>query len=315
MAPKNFKTMLKNNRSEPAGPEADNWGYQGILRDRLEKAAEQLPVEMIKIEELQDNAYQHLARANQDAAVQDEKLEELAESIRTNGFYGALLARRTPTGGYQLAYGHRRREAARRAGLTELPVKLMELSDEQMARIMASENFSREDLTPIGEANVIGHLYDNLNMTVKDISSATGKGKGWIQSRLDLHAAPSYVKQMVVDRPDSLSFIPVLMSEPDTGVRQTLAGEVVTKGLTREQLRTRVEPKRSGNIVTKNTKSMPSENSEISNNVDGDLVADLDQLALIIGRIEDKVKKRRKPLNVQEISLLLNMTERLKRLK
>lgn len=307
--------MLKNNRSEPAGPETENWGFQGILRDRLEKEAEELPVAMIKIEELQDNAYQHLARHNQDIAVQDEKLEELAESIRTNGFYGALLARHNPAGGYQLAYGHRRREAARRAGLTELPVKLMELSDEQMARIMASENFSREDLTPMGEANVIGHLYDNLNMTVKEISSATGKGKGWVQSRLDLHAAPTYVKQMVVDRPDSLSFISVLMSEPDGEFRQILANEVVTKGLTREQLRTRVEPKRGENIVTKSTKSMQSENSEISNNVGDDLAAELDQLALVIGRIEVKVKKRRKPLNVGEKTLLLNMTERLKRLK
>jgi len=270
---------------------------------------------MIKIEELQDNAYQHLARDNQDAAVQDEKLEELAESIRTNGFYGALLARRTAGGGYQLAYGHRRREAARRAGLTELPVKLMDLSDEQMARIMASENFSREDLTPVGEANVIGHLYDNLNMTVKDISSATGKGKGWIQSRLELHTAPDYVKQMVVNRPDSLSFIPVLMNEPDADARQSLVDEVVTKGLTREQLRTRIEPKKPANIVTKNTKSMQSEDGEISNNINGGLVVELEQLAVIIGRIEAKVKKRRKPLNVQEISLLLSITERLKRLK
>ncbi len=314
MPGKDFKNILKGHRAEPAGPESGTWAFDGLLRDKLEQQAERLPVEMIALDRLQDNAYQHLARTEGDPAVQGEKLEELAESIRANGFYGALLARMTAKG-YQLAYGHRRREAARLAGLTELPVKVMELSDEQMARIMASENFSREDLSPLGEANVVGHLYDILNMSVRDVAQTVGKSKGWVQIRLELYRAPQYLKEMVQVRPDSMSFVASLMAVEDPELRQQLSGEVTSKGLTRDQLRSRIEPKKPPKIVKESTTVLTPKHSEKGNELTNDFIQALEQIAQTLGTAEEIFKKRHKPLNLQEQSLLMDMMERIKRLK
>jgi ParB family chromosome partitioning protein len=248
MATKGFKNKLQEQwRSQPPAPEEPDqaWAFSGLLRDRLEKAAEPLPVETIAVTELHDNPYQSLARSRDDAAVQDEKLEELAESIRANGFYGALLARTRSEGGYELAYGHRRRDAAARAGLETLPVKVMTLDDAAMARIMASENFSREDLTPLGEANVVGHLHTALGMSVREIARSVGRDRGWVENRLNLFRAPAELKEMVEARPDSMSFVETIVKVADPVAREALARDVVDKRLTQKQLKAQLAPKLS----------------------------------------------------------------------
>lgn len=302
MAAKDLKGALKGMRNTPVTTDArQNFG--GLLRDDLEKQAERLPVEMIAIDKLHDNPYQNLARTTTDEAVQDEKLEELAESIRSNGFYGALLARTTPDG-YQLAYGHRRREAARRAGLGTLPVKVLPLEDDKMARIMASENFSREDLSPLGEANVVGHLYQALNMSVREIATSIGKNRGWVQNRLDLFHAPQDLKQMVEDRTDSMTFVNTLAAVEDPVARETLAKEVVSKNLTREQLKQRLPWKIKSDI--------PNVIREKDNNQVGVV---LSEIKVRVETLEQALQQKGMSLNPKEIEEIVAIIDRLEKLK
>jgi ParB family chromosome partitioning protein len=245
MPPKDFKGAL--NKQQIKTPLAGSgYGRLGVvgdapnpIREELERNSATLPIREIAIERLHDNPYQEIARP----VLDEDSLKELVSSIQQNGFYGALLARRkhNTNDQYELAYGHRRREAARRAGLKELPVKVIELSDTQMAQIMASENFSREDLTPIGEANVLGHLYTTLNMSIEQVAEAIGKGKGWVQLRLNLYQASKDIKAMVEQKPDALSHVRLLVQIKDPVQREPLIQAILQNNLTFEQLRSRLD--------------------------------------------------------------------------
>lgn len=244
--------------------------FSAATREELEQQAEALTALELDVTRLLDNPYQHLARTRLD----EEKITELTNSILNNGFFGALLARPKPgllpgdEKQYELAYGHRRREAARRLGLKTLPVKVIDLSNEQMARVMASENFSREDLTPVGEANVIGLLYTQQNMSIKQIAEVTGKGRGWVEHRIALYEAPAELREMVEERPDTLTYVRVLTQVTNPAQRTKLIQQILNNTLTRDKVQKRVQElkEQSSGIVKNSTNIIPDENSEIRHN-------------------------------------------------
>jgi ParB/RepB/Spo0J family partition protein len=242
MPAKDFKAGFKANslNGRKVMPEGATvpFGYSP-LREELERQAEDLAVIEIPIVQLHDNPYQELARPQ----LNEEALQELATSIRENGFYGALLARRksNTSDQYELAYGHRRKEAARRAGLVTLPVKVLDLSNEKMARIMASENFSRQDLTPIGEANVIGLLESTQNLSSRQIAEIIGQGRSWVERRLALYHSSQDLKEMVSQKPDTLSHLDLLIPVKDTYQRQNLIDEILAGDLTRKQVQEKLK--------------------------------------------------------------------------
>lgn len=279
MPSKDFKGSLNKQRSiVSSGVGQSRIGVVGDirnpLREELEKSTEQLPIKEIEIERLHDNPFQHLARP----VLDEEALKELASSITQNGFYGALLARRKRNQAeqYEIAYGHRRREAARRAGLDTVPVKILDLSDTQMARIMASENFSREDLTPLGESNVVGYLSTAQNMSTEEIAQIIGKKRGWVQPRLALYQASHDIKQLVEQKPEAMSHVRLLTQISNESQRAELIHEILENGLTFEQLRTQLDLLKQtsantkpglANIVTSFTNHSIAVDSERSNNV------------------------------------------------
>ncbi len=270
MASKDLKGGITRQRITKVG--GTGQGQLGVvgevpnpIREELERNAEQLPVHDIEIFRLHDNPFQELARPQMD----ENGLEELASSIRQNGFYGALLARkrRSSPNEYELAYGHRRREAARRANLLTLPVKVVELSDLQMARIMASENFSREDLTPLGEADIIGYLYTTQNLSEVQLGEMVGKNRGWVHNRLILYNAAADIKQMVKDNPETFSHARELTRVKDEAWREELICLISEKKLTVEQLRDEVERGRQPKIDINFTNSITDANSDEIHNV------------------------------------------------
>lgn len=87
-------------------------------------------------------------------------LQELAESIRAKGVLTPLLVRPTAGGEYELAAGHRRRRASERAGVTEVPVLIREMSDEDFLEVLTVDNLQREDVEPLDEAEGFRALID-----------------------------------------------------------------------------------------------------------------------------------------------------------
>lgn len=242
MAAKDFKSGIK------AGSlTGRNFSKEGIaipftqsnqLQEELVRQTQELVVQDIPINQLRDNPFQYLARQELDG----QALEELASSIEQNGFFGSLLARPKPGATeqeYELAFGHRRREAAKLVGLRSLPVKVVDLTDDQMAQIMASENFSRQDLTPLNEAKVVGLLIERLNLSVAQIARVVGQGEGWVKLRRTLYEAPVDIQLMVERKPDSLSYVRLLLLT-DGPKRAELIRAVLEEGLNREGLEARL---------------------------------------------------------------------------
>jgi len=133
-------------------------------------------------------------------------LAELASVIAAQGFQGVLVARPHPqqAATYQLAFGHRRREAARLAGLSTLPVLVRDLTNEEMVEIAITENIQREDLSPWMEARTYGLMDQELGYTHEQIATAVGKKRGYVENRLRLLRAPADVQALVADKPDTL---------------------------------------------------------------------------------------------------------------
>ena len=126
----------------------------------------------------------------------EEKIEELADSIREHGIIQPIVVRKKQKG-YEIVAGERRWRAAMKAGLSEVPCLLRELSDEQNMLIAIIENMQREDLNPIEEASGIQRLIDDCGYTHEEAAQAIGRSRSGVTNMLRLLGLTEEVKQMV----------------------------------------------------------------------------------------------------------------------
>lgn len=128
----------------------------------------------------------------------DEKgLSELADSISQHGVLQPLVVRPMSNGTYQLVAGERRWRAARIAGLSEVPVIIKELSDEETIEIAMIENLQREDLNPLEEALGYRYMMDELHITQEQAAEKVGKSRPVIANALRLLKLPEEVQEMI----------------------------------------------------------------------------------------------------------------------
>lgn len=127
----------------------------------------------------------------------DTALSELADSIKENGLLQPILVRPLPNGGYQIVAGERRWRASMRAGLTEVPVYIKELTDRQTMQMALIENIQRKDLTPIEEAKAYKNLMDAYDMTQQQVSEAVGKSRSAVANSLRLLNLGEDVQKMI----------------------------------------------------------------------------------------------------------------------
>lgn len=159
----------------------------------------------------------------------DEKaLSELADSIQKNGVLQPLLVRPMADGSYQLVAGERRWRASRMAGLTEVPVVIKEMSDEQAMEIALIENLQREDLNPIEEAEGLQLLIDRYNLTQEEAASRVGRSRPAIANALRLLNLPEEIRDLTRDGKISAGHARALLSfEKKSDMLQ--AAEKITK--------------------------------------------------------------------------------------
>ena len=127
----------------------------------------------------------------------DEKLSELAESIKENGVIQPILARPLENGGYQIVAGERRWRASRLAGLSEVPVYIKELDDRQTMQMALIENIQRQDLSPVEEAKAYKNLMDTYDMTQQQVAQAVGRSRSAVANSLRLLELDEGVRDMV----------------------------------------------------------------------------------------------------------------------
>ena len=130
---------------------------------------------------------------------EENALAQLAESIAQHGMLQPIAVRSNPAGGYKIIAGERRWRAARMAGLTEVPVVIREVTDQQAMELALIENLQREDLDPVEEAMGYRRLLDEYGMTQEKAAERVGKSRPAVANALRLLALPEDLLEMVAD--------------------------------------------------------------------------------------------------------------------
>lgn len=126
-----------------------------------------------------------------------EALEELANSISENGLLQPIIVREYLGGRYQIIAGERRFRASKIAGLSEIPVIIMDKDDRKAAEIALIENIQREDLNPVEEAMAFSSLMKEYGLTQEELSARVGKSRSAIANTVRLLDLPEEVLNMV----------------------------------------------------------------------------------------------------------------------
>ena len=220
----------------------------GVLfgEDRFEQEEELQTLPIGKVE----------PRRDQPRAVFDEQaLQELADSIAQYGLIQPITVRKLDSGYYQIIAGERRWRAARLAGLTEVPVRVLEADDRRTAELALVENLQREDLNPIEEARGFRALMTEYGLTQEDAARSVGKSRPAVANAMRLLSLTPEVLELVEKGTLSAGHARALVPVLDPKLQLAAAREVAEKGLSvrqTEQLAARLlrkpkeEPVKSG---------------------------------------------------------------------
>ncbi|BAP77480.1 chromosome segregation DNA-binding protein [Pseudomonas sp. MT-1] len=161
-------------------------------------------------------------------------LEELANSIRTQGVMQPIVVRSIGSGRYEIIAGERRWRASQQAGLDRIPAMVRDVSDEAAIAMALIENIQREDLSPIEEAVALQRLQQEFQLTQQQVADAVGKSRVTISNLLRLIALPEEIKTLLSHGDLEMGHARALLGLPaDQQVEG--ARHVVARGLTVRQ--------------------------------------------------------------------------------
>lgn len=169
----------------------------------------------------------------------DEDLQELTESIKTQGILQPLLVR-NHAAGYELIAGERRLRAAKRAGLNQVPVVLKQVTDEKMLEMSIVENIQRENLNPIEEAEAYHSLITQLNLTQDQASARVGKSRSAVANFLRLRQLPQQIKDSIIDDTLSMGHARALLGAENSAQQITAWRAVISRKLSVRETETLV---------------------------------------------------------------------------
>src|SRR3989344_133871 len=166
-------------------------------------------IEQLPIDQLQPNPLQPRG------VITPESLAELVDSIKTHGLIQPLVIAQTPAG-YQIIAGERRWRASRLAGLTEVPVKIIQTSPQGMLEMAIVENVQRSDLNPVDRANSFDRLMREFGLTNLDIATRTSKSPSYVSNSLRLLELPDALKDGLISGVISEGHARALSAIPET---------------------------------------------------------------------------------------------------
>ena len=144
----------------------------------------------------------------------DEGLQELADSIKAQGVIQPVIVREHGLSQYELIAGERRWRASQLAGLAEIPVVIKSIGDEAALAMGLIENIQRENLNPIEEAQGLKRLVDEFGLTHETVAKAVGRSRSAVSNSLRLLALPEPVQEMLFLRQLEMGHARALLSLP-----------------------------------------------------------------------------------------------------
>jgi len=177
--------------------------------------------------------------------IDDERLDDLAQSIRANGVIQPIVVRpvsgRSDDGAqYEIVAGERRWRASQRAGLLKVPVTVREVPDDKLLEVALIENIQREDLNPIEEAQAYRRLTDELQLSQETIATQVGKDRATVANFMRLLRLPAEVRTALSERALTMGHAKALLSLPDEGAQRRVGRDVIARGLSVRETETLV---------------------------------------------------------------------------
>ena len=174
-------------------------------------------VDTIDINKIEPNSNQPRKNFNED------KIHELAESIKQHGLIEPLIVQKGKKGFYTIIAGERRSRAAREAGVKEIPVVVKEYSDQQVMEIALIENIQREDLNAIEEAEAYERLIKDFNLKQDEVAERVSKSRVAITNSLRLLKLDPRVREMIIEDKIKSGHARALLSVTDPEEQYRLA--------------------------------------------------------------------------------------------
>ncbi|HYN22792.1 MAG TPA: ParB/RepB/Spo0J family partition protein [Thermoanaerobaculia bacterium] len=214
----------------PAGPKRKGLGrgLDALLQKEEEAPA---PIQSLPIDQLKPNRLQPRTQFDEEA------IENLAASIRSQGVVQPLLVTPDRDGTFTIIAGERRWRASRRAGLASVPVVVREVADDrEMLELALVENLQRSDLNALEEAEAYLALQDKFGLSQEDIAGRVGKARTTVTNALRLLRLPPEVQELLRDGRLTAGQARPLLGLPSAEAQIALAERAVREGLTARDL-------------------------------------------------------------------------------
>jgi ParB family chromosome partitioning protein len=197
-------------------------GLEALLSDAAPTVEQ--PEALVPIERIQQNPYQPRKAFDAD------EMAGLCESIKGVGLLQPLVVR-SVGGAYQLVAGERRLRAAQSVGLTEVPVRVVDLNDQQVVEAALVENIQRSDLNPIEKAQGFADYLNRFGLTQEELASRLGLDRTTISNLVNLLDLAPEVQDAVRVRQISLGHAKVLKGVKDRDRQLALCRDIIARGL------------------------------------------------------------------------------------
>lgn len=206
-------------------------GLEALLSAEADEGREEpgARVVYLRVEDIRPGAHQPRRGFDED------RLEELAASIREHGVVQPVVVRPVAEGGYELVAGERRWRASARAGLRVIPAVIRELSDRETLEVGLIENLQREDLEPLEEAAAYRTLIEEFDLTQEELAQRVGKSRSVITNSLRLLTLPEAIKGYLGEGQLSAGHARALLGLEDEEIMLAVAHRVVERGLSVRQ--------------------------------------------------------------------------------
>jgi ParB family chromosome partitioning protein len=167
--------------------------------------------------------------------IHQQPLEELAASIKASGVIQAIVVRPMPAGSgaakYEIVAGERRWQAAKLAGLDDIPVIVRPLSDKEAVAVSLIENIQREELTSAEEARALKRLIEEFSLTHQEVAESVGRSRAAVSNLIRLLDLPAAVVDLIDSKAISMGHARALLGLEDEAGRVRLAQLVAERGL------------------------------------------------------------------------------------